>query len=221
MGKRRKTKLAIDVAMAMVLVGLMATAIVQDVPHEWLGVAMFVLVTAHVVLNRRWLAAVPRMRRDTLNLLQVFVLAALVVCVVGMMASSLVISRHAFGFLPALPGSSLARRVHMMCSYWMFILTFAHAGLHARFPKCTKPWCKWATRIACIVASCCGVASFVQLGLWGYLTGQVQFALVDSGTPFAFSVACYASVAALVTAVFHYVREGLAAAKRHGKAHER
>ena len=56
--KRRTVKIAVDIAMAAVLVAVMTTAIVQEAPHEWLGVTLFVLLVVHIVLNRKWLASV-------------------------------------------------------------------------------------------------------------------------------------------------------------------
>ena len=207
---KKTAKIVLDVAMAVVLVAIMATALVQEAPHEWLGVALFVLMAVHVVLNRRWLAAVFRGRHSALRVVQIVVVAGLVVCIVGQLASSLVLSKHAFGFLPALPGAGWARRVHMICSYWAFVLAFAHAGLHARVPKNMAPWQKWAARIVLAVIACFGAYSFAQLDLWRYLTGQVQFAFADYSIPLALVIARYASVAVLVAGVFHYLREGLA-----------
>ncbi|MBQ9004494.1 MAG: DUF4405 domain-containing protein [Eggerthellaceae bacterium] len=211
---KRALKIAVDVALAVVLVALMATALVQEAPHEWLGVASFALVVAHVVLNRRWLASVPRARLDVLRVLQLVVLAGLVVCIVGQVASSLVVSKHAFGFLPALPGAAWARRVHMVCSYWMFVFAFAHAGFHVRVPQGMPSWQVWAGRIVLVVIGCIGAYSFVQLGMPSYLLGQVQFAYADPSVPVAISMARYASVAVLVAGVSHYVRAGIVAAKR-------
>ena len=200
-------RIVIDIALAAVLVALMATAIVQEAPHEWLGVGLFALIVAHIVVNRRWLAAILRMRRDALRVLQLVVLVGLVACIVGQVVSSVVISKHAFGFLPVLPGASWARRVHMICSYWSFVLAFAHTGLHARLPKNMAPWQTWIARAAFAAVACYGVYSFVQLGLGPYLLGQVQFAFADSSAPLAMSVARYASVAVLVASVFHYIRQ--------------
>ena len=207
---KKTAKIVLDVAMAVVLVAIMVTALVQEAPHEWLGVALFVLMAVHVVLNRRWLAAVFRGRHSALRVVQIVVVAGLVVCIVGQLASSLVLSKHAFGFLPALPGAGWARRVHMICSYWAFVLAFAHTGLYARLPRNMAPWQKWAVRIAVAVIACFGVHSFAQLGLGDYLTGQVQFAYADYSIPLALVIARYASVAVLVAGVFHYLREGLA-----------
>ena len=210
MTRKKAVKIALDIALALALAAVMTTALVQEAPHEWLGIVLFVLVVVHIVLNRKWLAAVFRGRYGALRVLQVVVLAALAACIVGLIASSLVLSKHAFGFLPALPGASWARRVHMLCSYWAFVLAFAHAGLHMRIPKDMPSWQTWAVRVLLAAVACFGVYSFVQLGLWQYLAGQVQFAFADYGTPLALTAVRYASVAVLVMVVFHCIREGIA-----------
>lgn len=211
-------RVVIDGVLALVLMALMATAIVQEAPHEWLGIGLFALIVVHIVLNWRWLVAIPRMRRDGLRVLQLVVLVGLVACIVGQVVSSLVMSKHAFGFLPALPGASWARRVHMICSYWSFVLAFAHAGLHARVPKGITSGQLWIARVVLAAIACYGVYSFVQLGLGPYLMGQVQFAFADYGTPYAVVAVRYASVAVLVAGVFHYIREGIAFASRQKRA---
>ena len=209
MAGRKAIKIVLDVALALVLVAIMTTALVQEVPHEWLGIALFVLIVAHIVLNRRWLAAVFRGRHGALRVLQIVVVAALAACIIGQVASSLVLSKHALGFLPALPGANWARRVHMLCSYWSFVLAFAHAGLHMRTPKGMSSWQIWTARIVFAVVACFGAYSFVQLGLWQYLTGQVQYAFADFSVPLPLVAARYTSVAVLVMGAFHYLRAGM------------
>ena len=218
---RKAAKIVLDIALALVLVAIMSTALVQEAPHEWLGIALFVLIVAHIVLNRKWLASVFRGRHGALRVLQIVVLAALAVCIIGQVASSLVLSKHAFGFLPALPGASWARRVHMLGSYWAFVLAFAHAGLHMRTPKGMSPWQIWAARIVLAVVACFGAYSFVQLGLWQYLTGQIQFAFADFSAPLPLAAARYASVAVLVMGAFHYIRAGMGRRRRHRPNDER
>ena len=203
-------RLVVVIVMALVLVAIMTTALVQEAPHEWLGVTLFVLMAIHIVLNRKWLASIFRGHHSALRIVQIVVIVGLAACIIGQFASSLVLSKHAFGFLPAFPGAGWARSVHMLCSYWAFVLAFAHAGLHARAPKNMAPWQKWAVRIIIAAVACFGAFSFAQLGLWHYLTGQVQFAFADYSVPLALAVARYASVAVLVAGVFHYVRQGIA-----------
>ena len=207
---KKVAKVALDIAMALVFVAIMTTALVQEAPHEWLGVTLFVLMAIHIALNRRWLASIFRGRHSALRIVQIIVIVGLAICIIGQFASSLVLSKHAFGFLPAFPGAGWARSVHMLCSYWAFAFAFAHAGLHVRVPKNMAPWQKWAARIIIAAVACFGVFSFAQLGLWQYLTGQVQFAYADYSVSLAFAFARYASIAILVAGVFHYIRQGIA-----------
>ena len=212
--KTKAVKIAVDIMMAGLLVAVMGTALVQEAPHEWLGLALFVLMIAHIVLNRKWLASIFRGRHDVLRVVQIVILAGLVLCMVGQVASSLVLSKYAFGFLPALPGASWARRVHMLCSYWAFVLAFAHVGLHIRKPKNMAAWQLWTIRALAATIACFGLVSAFQLGMPSYLAGQVQFAAADFQTPLALVFARYASVAVLVATVFYCIRTAMTFRKR-------
>ena len=214
MKANRAMKIVVDIALSAVLVATMSTALVQEVPHEWLGIALFVLMVTHVVLNRKWILGIIRSRRKAPYTLHLILIAALLVCLVGMIASSLVLSKHVFGFLPALPGASWARRIHMLFSYWMFVLAFAHVGLHIRIPRRMAPWKLRVMRVAAAAVAAYGAYAFARLGLFAYLTGQVQFAMADFSTPLAVTFARYAGVAALVAIAFHGVQAALTAAGR-------
>ncbi len=85
--KRRTVKISVDIAMAAVLVAVMTTAIVQEAPHEYLGVALFALIVAHIVLNRRWLASVFRGRYTIVRTLQVASIAGVAGCFLGLVVS--------------------------------------------------------------------------------------------------------------------------------------
>ena len=221
MVQKRAVRIGVDVALCVVLVAVMATALVEEVPHEWLGIALFVLITAHVVGNRRWIVAVARARRNALQTLQLASMALLVGCIVGLMVSSLILSKHVFGFLPVLPGTAWARRAHMLCSYWAFVLSFVHAGLHARLPRHMDARPLWAARIAWGIVACFGLWSFVSLDFPAYLLGQVYFAAVDYGAPLALTCARYASVATLIAGAAHYLRAALSHFLRANKSNSR
>ena len=55
-----KIKIAVDAAMSVSMLLLMAYGLVGEAAHEWIGMGMFALFVAHHVLNRRWIQAVPR-----------------------------------------------------------------------------------------------------------------------------------------------------------------
>ena len=207
-------KIVSDALLAMLLVAVMATALVHEAPHEYLGIALFVFMVAHVVANRKRLSSFFRGRFETLRILQLILIVGLAACAIGQIISSLVLSKYAFGFLPALPGAGWARRVHMICSYWTFVLAFAHAGLHARTPKKMRPWQKWVARIIFGGLACFGAYAFVQLNMWQYLTGEIQFAYVDYSISPAWQAVRYLGAAVLIAGIFHYVRKGVLVLRR-------
>ena len=55
-----KIKIAVDAAMSVSMLLLMAYGIVGEAAHEWIGMGMFVLFVLHHILNRRLIKAVPQ-----------------------------------------------------------------------------------------------------------------------------------------------------------------
>lgn len=151
-------------------------------------------------------------------------------------ASAIVLSKHALWFLPPVAGAAIARRVHMLYSYWMFVFAFAHVGLQfssvlgmlrtrvgrergtadagGQLPNARL---RVALRLAWALVAVLGAISFVQLGMPGYLTGHVQFAFADAQVPLAVTFARYAAVAVLIAGLFHYASL-LLKKKPHGRA---
>lgn len=219
----KRLYVTVDAALAGLLVAVMATALVQEAPHEYLGVALFTAAAAHAILNRRRFKALLHGRRNAVGVVSIVAIAGLAICFVGQLASALVLSKFAFGFLPVLPGASLARRIHMLCSYWGFVLAFAHAGLHmkvlgrlmpivgARRALGTPRYAVWAPRLLFVAVSCFGVYSFVRLDFGAYLLGGVQFASADYGASLVSSMMSYASIAVLIGGLFHCLRAAASA----------
>ena len=181
--------------------------------------ALLALVIVHVIWNRRWFTTLRRGRWTAVRALQAASVLGLVVCIVGQGASAVVLSKHALAFLPAIPGSALARSVHLVCSHWTFIFVFAHVGLQAKnvFRRIGKTISAnhallWTFRIGIAAVTAFGAVSFVQLGLPAYLTGQVKFAEGDPNVLFA--CVRWASVAMLVSTVFHCLRSALESSGR-------
>ena len=95
-----KIKIAVDAAMSVSMLLLMAYGLVGEAAHEWIGMGMFALFVAHHVLNRRWINAVPRGRYTPLRIVQTALAGLILLCMVGSMISGIVLSRHVFAFLP-------------------------------------------------------------------------------------------------------------------------
>ncbi len=206
---KRVVRLSVDIALAASFVVMLATALVQKAPHEWLGMATFLLFAIHMVFNRRrWM----RGRRSgwtparvALTVLDV----ALVGCMLGQIISCLVLSEYVFGWLPAIQGASWARTVHLLCSYWGFVLVSVHAGLHLqqmmRKSLHNKAIVR-AIRVLCFALSLFGVISFVQLGLFDYMFLRRQFVFADFSIPLWQSLVRYLSVGIMFASIAHYAQ---------------
>lgn len=56
----------------------------------------------------------------------------LVIVMVALPISGIIMSRYAFSFLQITGGVGTARTVHLLTSYWGFVLMSFHAGLHGQ-----------------------------------------------------------------------------------------
>lgn len=125
-----KIKIAVDAAMSVSMLLLMAYGLVGEAAHEWIGMGMFALSVAHHILNHRWIQAVPRGRYTPLRVVQTALAGLIFLCMVGSMISGIVLSRHVFAFLPRHGGYELAQQVHILCAYWGFVCMSLHLGFH-------------------------------------------------------------------------------------------
>lgn len=189
--QRRRTvaRRVVDAGPAAVFALLMATALVEDFAHEWLSIAAFMLTAAHQVLNRTWWRALPCGRYTARRVAGTVVDLVLVGCTLVLLASSVVISTHAFGWLPAISGASWARTAHLAGSYWAFLCAALHVGFHVQ-PALARAWrrggaCRVVLLAACVACGLAGSWCAVTLDFWTYLTLSVPFVFVDATVPLA------------------------------------
>ena len=65
-----KVKIAVDAAMSVSMLLLMAYGLVGEAAHERIGMGMFALFVTHHVLNRRWIMAISYSRYTLLSIVQ-------------------------------------------------------------------------------------------------------------------------------------------------------
>lgn len=207
--RRHSIRRVVDVALAAALVLVMSTPLAEEAAHEWLGIAVAVLSVAHVALNARALSGLLRSGPLPLRIVLVLADLALVACLATLAASSLVLSVHAFSWLPVIPGAAWARPAHMLCSFWLFALSAFHLGLH--LPRRTRrPTARVIGTILAVVAVVGGAASFAWLDLGAYLAGGVPFYAVDTSQPLIVRAGAYVLAGALIVVVGSTVRRFLA-----------
>lgn len=185
-----KIKIAVDAAMSVSMLLLMAYGLVGEAAHEWIGMGMFALFVAHHILNHRWIQAVPRGRYTPLRVVQTALAGLIFLCMVGSMISGIVLSRHVFAFLPRHGGYELAQQVHILCAYWGFVCMSLHLGFHwsmmlAMARKHLQPSSMriWSLRLIGWLWAVYGAFAFRRRGVSLYLLLRSHFVFYDYSEP--------------------------------------
>ena len=173
-------KRIVDAALTALLLCLMAYQVTGEALHEWLGIAMTVLVIVHQFLNRRWYAALfkgkypaYRVAATALNILLLTAFALTAFCGMSM-------SGHAVPFLYGMTKVSFARQMHLSMSHWAFVLMGLHLGFH--IPAMAAKLggnAKKALTAAFAVAAGVGLCLFMRSGMVDYMLFRVPFAFLD------------------------------------------
>ena len=123
-------RLSVDFLMTIFLLLLMGYQFWGETAHEWVGAGMFLLFIAHHILNGSWYKNLFRGRYPAVRILTLSLDALLLLAMLAQLYSGIVMSRYVFDFLPISGGMLLARRLHILGSYWGFLLMSLHLGLH-------------------------------------------------------------------------------------------
>lgn len=127
---KRTMRWSIDILMTLALFFLMGYHFWGETAHEWAGAGMFVLFIAHQILNWGWYQSLFCGKYTPVRVLMLAVNILTLAAMMLLMYSGITMSRHVFAFLPARGGMAAARRLHLLGSYWGFLLMSLHIGLH-------------------------------------------------------------------------------------------
>lgn len=130
MKAKLKLKWTLDVLMTIALLFLMGYQFWGEAAHEWIGAGMFVLFIGHQVCNLNWYKNLFRGRYTPMRIFQTVINLLTLATMLMQIYSGLILSRHVFAFLPIQGGMALARRLHILGSYWGFLFMSLHLGLH-------------------------------------------------------------------------------------------
>lgn len=125
-----KLKWTLDVLMTIALLFLMGYQFWGEAAHEWIGAGMFVLFIGHQVCNLNWYKNLFRGKYTPMRIFQTLINLLTLAAMLMQIYSGIILSRHVFAFLPIQGGMALARRMHILGSYWGFLFMSLHLGLH-------------------------------------------------------------------------------------------
>lgn len=222
---KNKTRMIIAISMTVLLPLLMAYSLIGEAFHEVVGTAIFLLFIVHHILNRKWYGALFKGRYNTRRIFQTVLDLVLLVFMILQPVSGILMSKHLYTFLPALPVSAWARSVHMLLAYWGYILLSIHAGTHLIAPlrklhgKNRKIFVTICAIMSCISAY--GCAAFIKRGFPGYMSGRTMFAFLDYSEPRGYFFLDYLAIMILFMMAGYLVTYGLGRIDTNRKAEKR
>lgn len=215
MKPKMTAKICVDIGMTIVLMLLMPYELVGQVAHEWLGIGIFILFIVHHILNRKWSRNVLKGKYTPLRIWQTLLVIFVLAAMIGSMVSGIILSRHVLSFLPVSGGRSFGRSLHMLASYWGFVLMALHLGLHwsmmmgmaKKALKKSSAVGTWILRIPALVIAGYGMFAFVKREIGSYMLLRIQFVFFDFEEPLIFFLLDYLAIMGLFVFIGHYLAE--------------
>lgn len=175
-------KKIIDVLLTVLLLFLMAYQVTGEVLHEWLGIAMTVLLVIHHILNRKWYGSLFKGKYNAYRALTVCMNTFLLASIALTAFCGMSMSGYAVPFLYGMTSVSFARRFHLAMSHWAFVLMGLHLGLH--IPAMLAKWklSNKARMILSVIFACIsgyGLFLFLRSGMTDYMFFRNAFAFLD------------------------------------------
>lgn len=217
-----KIKMAVDVLMTAALLFLMGYQFWGETAHEWVGAGMFVLFLAHHILNGGWHKNLFRGKYPPMRIFLTAIDVLTFVSMIAQMYSGIVLSRHVFAFLPIGSGLALARRLHILGSYWGFLLMSLHLGLHwnivmgvvkRKFPAAPHSF-RYLSFIAGLAVALYGAWVFVKRNFTTYMFLQSEFVFLDYEEMKILFYLDYLSLMGTCIFISHYAGKYLRSLKR-------
>lgn len=213
----------IDLLMTLLMLLLMTYALVGEGLHEWLGVGMFALFIAHHLLNLSWHKNLARGRYTASRAVGLALDALIFISMLCLIWSSVVLSRYVFAPFGLGGDIALARVLHLLGSYWGFVLMSVHLGLHWRMimgilrkanGESKSAALSWVLRAFVLALSAFGLYAFIQNRLFDYLLLRTQFVFIDFSKPLWLALAEYLGIMALFACAAYYIAAAFANKKR-------
>ena len=196
----------------------MAYSLIGEVLHEWLGTAMLLLFIIHHILNFNWCKTLRKGRYSIYRIFQTLIVGLLLLTMLGSMISGIILSQYVFDFLLIKGGQGIARTIHLLCSYWGFLLMNVHLGLHWEMimgvlhhrvgMRLSLKYSKLC-QLAVILIAVYGVISFYRNDIFSYLLLRTHFVLFDFDQPLILFFLEYLSMMVLFIFLSHTTKKFL------------
>lgn len=211
---KKHIRILVDCGMVLLLPLLMAYSLVGEAAHEYLGIGMFLLFVIHHILNIAWWKNLFRGKYAPIRIVGTVLNFVLVIIMLALPISGMILSRHVFRFLH-FGGTSTARTVHLLASYWGLVLMSFHAGMHgnvmmgmfrkAAHTQQTSKIRTWSLRVIAVLLAICGIHAFVKNRISSYLFLRTQFVFIDFSQPVVLALLDYLAIIAFFAVAGYYI----------------
>lgn len=208
-------KIIIDILMTFALLFLMGYQLWGDAAHEVAGASLFLLFIAHHIFNIGWYKNLFKGKYTPIRILQLVMDLLVLLVMIMLMYSGITMSRYVFDFLPVRGGMAAARRLHILGSYWGFILMSIHLGLHwnmvlgmMRKGSKIKETSKSRTAICFVIGfiiAVYGIYVFIKRDFITYLLLKTEFVFLDYNEPPVLFYIDYLALMGLCIFAAHYM----------------
>ena len=210
MAAKRKVRIGVDFLMVAMLPMLMVYALIGEDIHEWFGGVMFLLFISHHLLNLQWFRAFVKGRYTPFRILLTLVNVLLLLIMLALMVSGVTLSQYLFDIQISFirKWQSVARKIHLVSSYWGFVIMSFHAGLHgAMVLKLIKWSVKNGTMIlggVAAIISVYGIYAFRSRNMAEYMLLKTRYVFFDFNEPLIRFMMDYVSVMLLFALIGYH-----------------
>lgn len=240
MTAKRKLQITTDMLMIAMLPFLMAYQLIGETAHEWIGMGMCLLFLCHHLLNRNWHKNLFKGSYNRYRLLLTAVDLILFIIMLSLAISGVLLSRHVFAFLQPEGGIAEARIMHLLSSYWGFVLMSVHLGLHwnvitaaiNRAPRQKSSAGKKSVVFRAAVGAGClyGIYAFMERDIATYLFLRSEYVFFDFDSPLLIFFIDYIAIMLLFACIGNCIgilcrkrknaHEGVSKRQRHPEGRE-
>lgn len=188
----KKIRIIIDVVMYIFFIILMGHHITGNHIHEILGIGTIILFIIHNIINIKFYKVIFKGKYNFKRLLLTVIDILLLFSMIGIIISSIIISRDVFSFL-RIQTTIFGLKLHMISTSWGFIIMSIHLGLHlnALINKINKKMknstFEYIYYLVFLILIAYGIYSFIKLNLISDMFLQNPFKIYDfDESPFIF-----------------------------------
>ena len=179
---KKNMRIIIDIMMFILFIILMGYHITGNDLHEILGTMTFVFFILHHIVNIKWYKTIFKGKYSFYRLVQLIIDTLLFIAMIGIIASSIMISSNVFSFLN-IQTTMFARNLHMVSTSWGLVLMAIHLGLHLNViltkqsKKMKNNIFEYVYYLIIAIFMLFGLYTFIDTKLWKdmFLVSQFKF----------------------------------------------